>query len=402
MGSEEVTDRGPHTRGARPVNRKALITTAAAELFYRHGYPRVTVNEIATAVGIGPSALYRHFASKQQVLARVVVDQLGMYRDVLSRVDEDDPEVVLGKLAEVAAQTRQLGVLWQRDSRHLPDEQRDELAEQLKEVASALSYFMRCDGRDLSDEDVRFRSWSVFSALTSPSYHQVELPETTLTKLLVGMVRAIGELAPMALDRSRAAGTGENDGSAVASRASRRRLLLSAATRLFSEHGYSSVTIEDIGASVGIVGASVYNHFSSKQDLLNTSITRASAWLEIELERLLAVSAGPREALRALLLSYATFVFEHRGFIDLIVGEVDHLPDAERHRARQIQGEYVSEWVALLGEARSDLDTAGARILVQAALTTANDMARTGNTRDVDAITRIGEALMFETASPRA
>jgi hypothetical protein len=37
------------------------------------------------------------------------------------------------------------------------------------------------------------------------------------------------------------------------------------------------------------------------------------------------------------------------------------------------------------------------RILVQAALTAANDMARTGAVRDVDALLRIGAALMLDT-----
>jgi len=48
----------------------------------------------------------------------------------------------------------------------------------------------------------------------------------------------------------------------------RREALLTAAIRLFNQHGYHAVSMEDIGAAVGITSASVYNHFTSKSDLL--------------------------------------------------------------------------------------------------------------------------------------
>ncbi|HEY0572939.1 MAG TPA: helix-turn-helix domain-containing protein [Pseudonocardia sp.] len=60
-------------RGTRPLNRRQLILAAAAELFYRRGYPNVSMGEIAEAVAIGPSALYRHFRGKQELLSEVVL-----------------------------------------------------------------------------------------------------------------------------------------------------------------------------------------------------------------------------------------------------------------------------------------------------------------------------------------
>lgn len=49
---------------------------------------------------------------------------------------------------------------------------------------------------------------------------------------------------------------------------SRREQLLSAAARLFDEHGYQSVSMSDIGSAVGIAGPSIYKHFPSKGDIL--------------------------------------------------------------------------------------------------------------------------------------
>jgi hypothetical protein len=48
---------------------------------------------------------------------------------------------------------------------------------------------------------------------------------------------------------------------------SRRQALLVHATRLFAQRRHSGVGIEDVGASLGIAGPSIYNHFSSKSEL---------------------------------------------------------------------------------------------------------------------------------------
>src|SRR5262249_5718752 len=55
---------------------------------------------------------------------------------------------------------------------------------------------------------------------------------------------------------------------------SRREAVLAGATRLFRQRGYHAVSMDDIGAAVGIAGPSVYRHFASKADLLCAACTR--------------------------------------------------------------------------------------------------------------------------------
>ncbi|TWG07465.1 TetR/AcrR family transcriptional regulator [Saccharopolyspora dendranthemae] len=383
----------PPARNTRPRNRRALITAAAAELFYRDGFDQVGMSDIAEAVGVGSSALYRHFAGKQQLLTHVVLDELHPFTEITA--DTGDVEQVVARLAAAALDHRQLGVLWQRESRRLPDERRDVLRAELREVARGLTRLAHAFQPGLDDADARFRAWCMFSVLTSPSYHQVQLSRREFEGLLGEMVVIIGHRPPHDLAPRPEAGPDQLE--RFAGRSSRRRLLLAAATRLFADAGYSKVTTEDVGAAAGIAGPSLYNYFASKQELLSAVITRGNAWLEVELERTLATKTDPAEALRALLRSYIRFAFDHGGFIDILVSEVGHLPAVERHRARQTQHSYVAEWVGLLCEARPELDPVRSRILVQAALTAANDMARTGPIRDARTVLRLGSALMLET-----
>jgi len=50
------------------VGTKEKIVTAAINLFSDRGYSKVSVRDIATAVGIKPASLYSHFTSKEEIL----------------------------------------------------------------------------------------------------------------------------------------------------------------------------------------------------------------------------------------------------------------------------------------------------------------------------------------------
>jgi AcrR family transcriptional regulator len=64
--------------GAPPVPPRERILTVARELFYRHGIHAVGVDAIAEAAGTNKMTLYRHFASKDALIAeclsRLVAD----------------------------------------------------------------------------------------------------------------------------------------------------------------------------------------------------------------------------------------------------------------------------------------------------------------------------------------
>ncbi|MFV0474217.1 MAG: TetR/AcrR family transcriptional regulator [Pikeienuella sp.] len=66
---------------ARPAGVKgeetaARIRAAALALFARHGYAAVPMREIAAEVGVGPGALYNHFATKQDLLTELMTGHM--------------------------------------------------------------------------------------------------------------------------------------------------------------------------------------------------------------------------------------------------------------------------------------------------------------------------------------
>lgn len=61
-------------RDRAKAERRTALLTAAAELFAERGFPRVSLDDLGAAAGVSGPAVYKHFASKQAVLAAILVD----------------------------------------------------------------------------------------------------------------------------------------------------------------------------------------------------------------------------------------------------------------------------------------------------------------------------------------
>ena len=81
-----------------------------------------------------------------------------------------------------------------------------------------------------------------------------------------------------------------------------------AALELFYERGFRATTMREIALSCGLTAGALYNHFSSKDELLAQIMTRVHVDLERTLEEATA-SAGddPREQLKAYCRAHARF-----------------------------------------------------------------------------------------------
>ncbi|MFC9455718.1 TetR/AcrR family transcriptional regulator [Streptomyces sp. NPDC058430] len=84
----------PATRSTHPVelptlpvprSRRAEILAAAVPLFARDGFANVTNGQIAQAVGLAPSALYRHYPGKVDILAAACLQAAGLLAQAVDR-----------------------------------------------------------------------------------------------------------------------------------------------------------------------------------------------------------------------------------------------------------------------------------------------------------------------------
>ena len=99
---------------------------------------------------------------------------------------------------------------------------------------------------------------------------------------------------------------------------------------LFAERGYRSTSMKDIAEALGVRAPSLYNHVSSKQQILfeimDTAMDRALVALEDALEGVADVSMELRRATESLVLDFLRFQSE----VTICNTEVRSLDEANR------------------------------------------------------------------------
>jgi AcrR family transcriptional regulator len=100
----ETNGTGAHASSQRGEDREEQILEAAAELFRRRGYSATSLQAVADRVGLHKSTLYHYFASKDELLFRIVQD-VGAGVD---RVADDVAGLDLDPVERIAAYLRSL------------------------------------------------------------------------------------------------------------------------------------------------------------------------------------------------------------------------------------------------------------------------------------------------------
>jgi AcrR family transcriptional regulator len=375
VASETVGVR-PATRRRR--DRKAQLASVAAELFRRNGYHAVGIGDIAAAAGITGPAVYRHFASKQDILAHVLLSGVDALGDVATRhldgpgAPEERLHALTDAYARLAVERRDAVALWRWLGRHLAPEQRAEVRRRGDALTTRWAGELRRLRTELSPEDAELLCRAAMGVFGSAANYTVTLGKTRHAGLL-------RDLATAVLTCPLPAPTGAVPApppTPVAGVAPRREVLLAQATRLFREHGYHAVTMEEIGAAAGIAGPSIYRHFASKGDLLRAAGNRMLDQLTLEASRATTGADEPRQVLDLLIVSYAETVLAHRDLMAVYIAEMTSLPEEECAELRRRQRTYVAEWTRLIAAAGAYREPAEARVVTHAALTLANDLAR--------------------------
>jgi AcrR family transcriptional regulator len=80
-----------------------------------------------------------------------------------------------------------------------------------------------------------------------------------------------------------------------------------AAIRLFFRHGYEATSLRDLASEVGITVGSLYNHLSSKEDLLYSIMSGVMAELHEGVERAVESHTEPVARLRAAIEFHVSF-----------------------------------------------------------------------------------------------
>jgi TetR/AcrR family transcriptional regulator, fatty acid metabolism regulator protein len=159
-------------RSIAQEDKRKLILDAAIRVFAEHGYHGSRVGDIAEDAGVAHGLLYHYFASKEDVLRTIFVENWGQLIARFRAVEEADepPQEKLEGIAKILLRT------WRNDPALVTVMVREvarshELESQVEDIREAFAIIQRVieDGQAAGafrhDVDARLASWVVYGAL---------------------------------------------------------------------------------------------------------------------------------------------------------------------------------------------------------------------------------------------
>lgn len=145
-------------------------------------------------------------------------------------------------------------------------------------------------------------------------------------------------------------------------KADRHAALLQEAALLFAERGFSGVSLEELGAAVGVSGPAVYRHFANKQALLGEILLRVSERLLAGGRSVVEEDTPPLDALAALVRFHVDFALADADVIRVQDRDLASLSEEDRHTVRRLQRAYVEIWVGVLAQLHPDRSETDLRV----------------------------------------
>lgn len=149
-------------------------------------------------------------------------------------------------------------------------------------------------------------------------------------------------------------------------KADRQAAILHEAARLFAERGYSGVSLEELGAAVGVSGPAVYRHFANKRALLGAILVRVSEGLLAGGKEVIAAHDAPADRANALIRFHVDFALTDADVIRVQDRDLASLSDEDRTTVRRLQRAYVELWMAVLADIHPTRSEADLRVRAHA------------------------------------
>lgn len=180
-------------KSVRGRNRREAILAEAARLFHHRGFHETGIDEIGAAVGITGPGVYRHFDSKQHLLAAILDRNLQRHQDIVAEVETLNlaPREALTKLVELSAsalaENRDAAALYFQEARSLPTDEVARYTRIQRNLITEWVKLLRAVRPGLSDESARVAVRAVAGMLNSVGNFTTSMPDDRLADLLSKM-----------------------------------------------------------------------------------------------------------------------------------------------------------------------------------------------------------------------
>lgn len=186
------------------MSRREQILATAAELFAKRGFHGVSVADLGAACGISGPALYKHFASKDAVLAAMLVSiseqllEVGRERVAAAPDPRAAVESLVDWHVDFALRHRPLIVVQDRDWESLPQQAREQVRALQRAYVDVWAAELQAVHPGLGLEQARSMAHAAFGLINSTP-HSALLPDPAMGELLHRMALGALGLTPAGL-----------------------------------------------------------------------------------------------------------------------------------------------------------------------------------------------------------
>ena len=105
----------------------------------------------------------------------------------------------------------------------------------------------------------------------------------------------------------------------------RKEEIITVASRLFKEKGFTAVSVRDLAEEMGMKAASLYNHISSKQEILSSLILALAEDFTRSMERVLEENSTPIDQIESLIHVHIDITVNHSEALAALNNDWMHL-----------------------------------------------------------------------------
>jgi AcrR family transcriptional regulator len=155
----------------------------------------------------------------------------------------------------------------------------------------------------------------------------------------------------------------------------RKSEIIHVAARLFRERGYSAVTMRELATDLGIKAASLYNHITSKQQILSEIILVIAEEFTDGIEEIAAMDADATVKLKKVVAQHISLTSENPFGMAALNNDWMHLEDKLEYY-QQLRNQYEKRFreIVLAGQQAGELKGVSHEILLFSILSTLRNL----------------------------
>jgi AcrR family transcriptional regulator len=195
----------PAVRRPRSAQTRARLLRSALSLFWERGYHGAGTNEIGAAAGLTGPSIYRHFATKDDMLVAGVLEGAEkLAAGAIAAQHETDPrralDLLCASFVEVALKYPEVLCVYFYESRHVPAEAKVELDQSGQRYLHHYERRLAALRPDLSAQEVQLRVVAASQMVAGTCTDMPKVPKKalkdSLTKRMLAALLADMELEP--------------------------------------------------------------------------------------------------------------------------------------------------------------------------------------------------------------